>query len=268
MGPTSLKLSVAASALAVAGWAVLAGFAPPQATQADVITVQVDQPGAAISPSMYGVFFEDINFAADGGLYPELVKNRSFEFTEALTAWRKLERGDAEGELVVRNQGGLNSENPRYLRLRVYEPRNGYGVTNSGFRGMGIASGADYVFSAYVRSVGASPTSLRAEISDFDGKSLGTATLTGFTPQWKKLQATIRATGASTRARLSVIASEKGEVDVDMISLYPKETWKNRPNGLRKDMVQLLADMKPGFVRFPGGCIVEGRRLESRYDRG
>ena len=267
MPPKTLQYSLALSTLAVAGWAVLAGFAPPQtAVTPDVVTVEVNQPGAAISPHMFGVFFEDINFAADGGLYPELVKNRSFEFTEALTAWRRLERADAEGELVIRAEGGLNRENPHYLRIRVYDPKGGYGATNAGFRGMGIQSGAEYVFSAYIRSVGSSPTTLRAEVTGGDNKQLATATLSGFTPQWKRYETTIKASGTNDRARLSIFVDQKGELDVDMVSLYPKETWNNRPNGLRKDMVQLLADMKPGFVRFPGGCIVEGRRLESRYD--
>ena len=215
---------------------------------------------------MIGVFFEDINFAADGGLYPELVKNRSFEFTEALTAWRKLERAEAEGELVIRTDRALNPENAHYLRIRVHDPKGGYGATNAGFRGMGIHSGAEYVLSAYVRSVGASPATLRAEVNGADNKPLATAALTGFTPQWKKYEATVRPSGTSDKARLSIFLDQKGELDVDMVSLYPKETWKNRPNGLRKDLVQLLADMKPGFIRFPGGCIVEGRRLELRYD--
>jgi alpha-N-arabinofuranosidase len=132
---------------------------------------------------------------------------------------------------------------------------------------MGIQEGAEYVFSAYVRSVGSSsPKTLAAEITGSDNKALGSATLSGFTPQWKKYEATFRASGTNERARLAVVVDQKGELDVDMVSLYPKETWKNRPNGLRKDLVQLLADMKPGFIRFPGGCIVEGRRLELRYE--
>ena len=186
MQPTTVKLSLALTTLAVAGWAVLAGFAPPQAGQTEVVSIEVNKPGPAISPNMFGVFFEDINFAADGGLYPELVKNRSFEFTEALTAWRKLERADAEGELVVRTERALNAENAHYLRIRVHDPKGGYGATNAGFRGMGIQSGAEYVLSAYVRSVGTSPTALRAEVTGADNKPLATATLTGFTPQWKK----------------------------------------------------------------------------------
>ena len=241
---------------------ILVGFAPPQAAQPEVVSIAVDKPGPAISPNMFGVFFEDINFAADGGLYPELVKNRSFEFTEALTAWRKLERAEAEGELVVRTERGLNPENAHYLRIRVHDPKGGYGATNAGFRGMGIHSGADT--SCLPTSAPLARLQLRSA-----QKSPGATTsrsprrhLTGFTPQWKKYEATVRASGTSDKARLSIFLDQKGELDVDMVSLYPKETWKNRPNGLRKDLVQLLADMKPGFIRFPGGCIVEGRRLD------
>ena len=96
---------------------------------------------------MFGAFFEDINFAADGGLYPELVKNRSFEFTEPLYAWRRVWRDGADGELTIRSDAPLNAQNPHYLRLRVYTPAGVYGLVNSGFRGMGVHSGAEYVLS-------------------------------------------------------------------------------------------------------------------------
>src|SRR6202012_5265585 len=120
---------------------------------AAVISVDVAHPGAAISPTMFGIFFEDINFGADGGLYPELVKNRSFEFQEPLTGWHEimnfsgkgLER--PKGELLVRDEAPLNASNPHYLKVRVYEP--GYGFYNTGFRGIGIESRVEYRFSAY-----------------------------------------------------------------------------------------------------------------------
>src|SRR3982750_873367 len=119
-----------------AGCLLIEAFDRP-AAGTDTIAVQVNHPGGAISPTMFGIFFEDINFAADGGLYPERVKNRSFEFTEPLTAWTKLAQGGAEGELDIRSDGALNESNPHYLRLRVYNPGSGYGVTNTGFRGIG-----------------------------------------------------------------------------------------------------------------------------------
>jgi alpha-N-arabinofuranosidase len=214
---------------------------------------------------MFGVFFEDINFAADGGLYPELVKNRSFEFTEPLYAWRRVWRDGADGELTIRSEDPLNAQNPHYLRLRVYTPAGVYGLVNSGFRGMGVHSGAEYVLSAYVRTHLRGPQALSARLTDERDQLIAEATLTGFTDQWKRYEATLRPAATHSRAQLELTAKGEGEIDIDMVSLYPKETWRDRPNGLRKDLVQLLADMKPGFIRFPGGCIVEGRRLELRY---
>jgi alpha-N-arabinofuranosidase len=233
-----------------------------------VIAVDAAHPGAAISPAMFGIFFEDINFGADGGLYPERIKNRSFEFDQPLKGWRailpitpKFELGPNKGELDLRTESPLNPSNPHYLRVRAYQP--GFGLSNSGFRGIGVDNGAEYRFSAYVRTGG--PKSLRATITDDSNHEIGTGTLTGFDGQWKKYETVIRASQTAPRAQFNLFLDEPGYVDVDMVSLFPVETWGRRPNGLRKDLVQLLADMHPGFIRFPGGCIVEGRRLATRY---
>ena len=249
----------------------LALLAPPLIhTQQTPATIAVDasHPGAAISPTMFGIFFEDINFGADGGLYPERIKNRSFEFDQPLTGWRAMlpitpkgEMGATKGELDLRTDDPLNSANPHYLRVRAYVP--GYGLSNSGFRGIGVEGGAEYRFSAYVRTGG--PKSIRATLTDASGHELGSGTLTGFDGQWKKYETIFRATATSQRAQFNLFLDEPGYVDLDMVSLFPVDTWGHRPNGLRKDLVQLLADMHPGFIRFPGGCIVEGRRLATRY---
>jgi alpha-N-arabinofuranosidase len=232
----------------------------------ETIAVDVSRPGAAIPPGLFGLFFEDINFAADGGLYPELVKNRSFEFTEPLAGWSK--NFSSEGELIALGEGGLNENNPHFLRLRSQSP-TGFDIANSGFRGMGVHSGAEYVFSAWVRwPKGVGPKTLRAALvagGRGGGGNLGEATLTGFNGQWKRYEAVLKAAVTAPNARLQLGVSEPGDIDVDLVSIFPKDTWKNRPNGLRRDLVQLLADMKPGFLRFPGGCIVEGRRLALRY---
>jgi alpha-L-arabinofuranosidase len=241
-----------------------AGEGPGEAT---VISVDGAHVGAAISPSMFGIFFEDINFGADGGLYPELVKNRSFEFQEPLTGWHEilsfsgkgLER--PKGELLIREEAPLNASNPHYLKVRVYEP--GYGFYNTGFRGIGMESGAEYRFSAYVRSGG--PKALRFTITDAKGNELGGGKIEGFDGNWKRYETVIRAKATEAHARLNFFVDEPGTLDLDMVSLFPVDTWKHRPNGLRKDLVQLLADMHPGFLRFPGGCIVEGRQLATRY---
>lgn len=254
----------------IALFAILfACFAPASRGQQDPLVIHVDtaHPGAAISSKMYGVFFEDINFAADGGLYPELVKNRSFEFNDPLMGWKEQMVVNAsglempKGELDVRTDKPLNANNPHYLRAKVYEP--GYGFYNVGFRGMGIEKGAEYRFSAYVRSDG--PKALRAVITDEQGKVIGGGKLEGFGNGWKRFETVISAEETVAKARLNLYIDEKGMLDLDMVSLFPTDTWKGRPNGLRKDLVQLLYDMHPGFIRFPGGCIVEGRTLLNRY---
>ncbi len=232
-----------------------------------VVTVDAAHPGAAISPQMFGVFFEDINFAADGGLYPELVKNRSFEFSDPLMSWHEIMRINdkglerPKGEMDIRTESPLNQSNQHYLRVKVTEA--GYGVWNSGYRGMGVESGAEYRFSAYIR--GGEGKSIRAVITDESNKEIGSGKLTGFDDHWKKYETVIRAGATTLNAHLNLFFDAPGSLDLDMVSLFPVDTWKQRPNGLRKDLVQLLADMHPGFVRFPGGCIVEGRQLATRY---
>jgi alpha-N-arabinofuranosidase len=233
--------------------------------QSDAVTVQLDRPGAAISPTLFGLFFEDINFGADGGLYPERVKNRSFEFPDPMMGWKRIARGEAKGTLQIYDAGSRSDRpNAHYLQIKA-DSSGGFGLTNEGFRGMGVEQGKEYLFSVLARNAGDTAASLRVEVEDADGKKLGEAGVTGLTSAWKSHTAVIRPVGTSGKARLNLLMEGPGKVDVDLISLYPKETWKNRPNGLRADLVQLLSELKPGFLRFPGGCIVEGRSLETRY---
>ena len=248
---------------------LLLPFDPLAALGQEPIVINVDaaHPGAAISPQMFGIFFEDINFGADGGLYPELVKNRSFEFSEPLAGWHEIMVVSAngidvsKGELDVRTDDSLNASNPHYLRVRTYD--SGYGFYNTGFRGMGVTAGAEYRFSAYVRSNG--PTGIRATLTNGAGREIGGGKLEGFTSKWQHYETVIHAGATEPRAQLNLFVDGTGSIDLDMVSLFPVDTWNRRPNGLRKDLVQLLYDMHPGFIRFPGGCIVEGRRLMTRY---
>lgn len=250
-------------------FAVIFSFCAFGAGQQDSVVIDVDaaHPGAGMSPQMFGIFFEDINFAADGGLYPELVKNRSFEFQEPLTGWHAAlsisGKGLAapKGEISIQTDAPLNATNPHYLRVTAYEP--GYGFYNTGFRGMGIQKDAEYRFSAYVRS--GSTKSIRAALTDGAGHEIGGGKLEGFNGTWKRYETVIRATDTTPKAQLNLFVDGVGYADLDMVSLYPVDTWKGRPNGLRKDLVQLLYEMHPGFIRFPGGCIVEGRQLLTRY---
>jgi len=235
--------------------------APPS-----TLTVQVDQPGARIPDTLFGLFFEDVNFGADGGLYPERVKNRSFEFPDPLMGWKQLDAGSSRGTVQVLEQGvSDDSGNVHYLRLQAGSRGQTLGISNEGFRGIGVEKGAEYIFSVRARHVNGEPVRLRVELIGAGGSSLGRATLEDITPAWETHTATLRATGRDAQASLNLRVEGSGALDLDLVSLYPKDTWRDRKNGLRPDLVRLLKDMKPGFLRFPGGCIVEGRRLDTRY---
>ncbi len=227
------------------------------------ITVLTGRPGAKINPAMWGIFFEDINFGADGGLYAELVKNRSFAFPDPLMGWTKINPSLADGKLSIREDNPFEPANPRYLRIQSAGTAP-FGVANEGFRGIGLRQDETYDFSARIRGVSGAPL-VNVQLYGTDGTLLASAPLRRFDSGWKTYTATLRPNDTDPKARLQIVLEGKGAVDLDQVSLFPRHTWKHRPGGLRADMVQMLADLKPGFLRFPGGCIVEGSVLERRY---
>ncbi len=225
------------------------------------ITVNAAKPGAAVSPTMWGIFFEDINFAADGGLYAELVKNRSFEFPMPMMGWKEIKKGGS-GKILIVNLGNEKPQNPRYASIKV-DATNNYGISNEGFRGMGLKA-ESYNCSVWAKS-SEGIVQMTIELVSASGKKLANASLSNLTNEWQQYNLSLSATDTSSKGSLTILFSGKGTIDIDMVSLFPQKTWKNRPKGLRADLVQMLADMKPGFIRFPGGCIVEGRDLLNRY---
>jgi len=224
------------------------------------LVVKAGNPVAPIQPTMWGLFFEDINFAADGGIYAELVKNRSFEFYKPLMGWKKTGEEYVGQFQIINSQ---NENNPRFLRLESLQGKE-LGLINEGFRGMGITSGESFNFSVFARQ-GEGASTLKVELLDSVGVVIGKTEVNGFSADWKKYEAKLVSTKTDSKAKLRVTLSGKGVLEIDMVSLFPENTWENRKNGLRADLVQKLADMKPGFIRFPGGCIVEGHELETRY---
>ncbi|NLK53844.1 MAG: alpha-L-arabinofuranosidase, partial [Bacteroidales bacterium] len=229
------------------------------------IVVQADKPGAEIQPTMWGVFFEDINFAADGGVYAELVKNRSFEFEFPLSGWRQLSQQNGTGRIVPGFYYPYNPGNPHHVSIFLDPAVESFGITNEGFRGMGIRKDAQYNFSVKARLHESSDIKMKVELLSASGQIIGTAVISGFTADWTNHKVSFAASDTELKALLRITLEGKGAIDLDMISLFPADTWKERENGLRKDLVQMIADLKPGFLRFPGGCIVEGRTLENRY---
>ncbi|TFF38596.1 alpha-L-arabinofuranosidase [Mucilaginibacter psychrotolerans] len=234
-------------------------------TQPKVYTIASGQVKAHIEPTMYGIFFEDINLAADGGVYAELVKNRSFEFDSHLAGWQQQQKAGGKGGIEVVDRTNERPENAHTIKIDVSDNAGYFGLSNEGFRGMGIKKGETYSFSVTARKPVANAVSLLVELHSAKGLVIGTAIITPTSTDWKKYNVKFVATATEDKASLYVWLKGKGAVELDMISLFPQHTWKNRPAGLRADLVQKLADMKPGFLRFPGGCIVEGRDLANRY---
>ena len=241
------------------------------------VTIQAGQPGVRISPTMYGIFFEDINFGADGGLYSELIKNRSFEFPDPMMGWSKLQREGAEGTLSIRNDDAFISGkaygqpgNENYLRIEVKEPGKGFGVTNEGFRGIGLQKGKNYWFSVHARSL-SDEMKFTVEVIAEDGRKITEGRFAGIKGDWERCPFMMQALDTDEKATLNFLVTSPSTLDIDMVSLFPEDSAVTCPYssnpipGLRKDIVKLLADMKPGFLRFPGGCIVEGHDLSLRY---
>ncbi|MFD1768619.1 alpha-L-arabinofuranosidase C-terminal domain-containing protein [Sphingobacterium suaedae] len=225
-------------------------------------TIELDKPTGKISPHMWGVFFEDINMGADGGIYAELVKNRSFEFDEPWMGWKKLDKSP-EGTFLIVNDTKRKG-NARSLHVHKPFPEK-LGLQNEGFRGMGVKAGEHYSFSVNYK-LSKPGLKMRVELVNEQDKTIGGGTLSLVdNAGWQTASVEFTAAETTAKAKLNVWIEGTGDAAFDMLSLFPKETWKNRPKGLRKDMVQILADMKPGFVRFPGGCIVEGRDLATRF---
>lgn len=213
---------------------------------------------------MWGVFFEDINFGADGGLYAELVKNRSFEFPTAMMGWRENRVNYHKGSFLIINRSD-NSANARFARITINNPDGNYSLTNEGFRGIGIHKGQQYDFSIIARAEKPTGLKIKVQALNYAGNIIGSTTIENFGNEWKKYTASFTSADSAQRGRLNLVFEGTGIIDIDVISLFPRDTWKNRPGGLRKDLVQKIADLKPGFIRFPGGCIVEGKDLTNRY---
>ena len=235
------------------------------ATAADnhVFEVNTKKLGATVQSTMYGIFFEDINYAADGGLYAEMVKNRSFEFPQHLMGWR------AYGKFEVRNDGPFE-RNPHYVRLSYAGHRDKFtGIENEGFFGIAVKKGATYRFSVWARCPEGGKATLEVRLVDNDtmgeNQEFVTTRVEVSGKEWKKYTAELKSPRTEPKGALRLFLRGNATCDVEHVSLFPTDTWKGRENGMRKDLAQALFDMHPGVFRFPGGCIVEGTDLESRY---
>ena len=232
--------------------------------------------GKAISDELIGIFFEDISSSADGGLYAELVQNGSFEYSPvekdgwgAGTAWRQVRPGHSLGFMEVRKDNGIHPNNPTYMRLHIervkeyydYSGWKGYGLQNDGFEGLSVKAGEKYDLSLFMRNVKGGVKSVRVALVEPQGwgkdpKLLADTQIKVESTGWQKYEAVLTPDSTCKKAVLQVLVLNQGDIDIDMVSLMPQDTYKG--HGLRKDLAQALAGLQPKFLRFPGGCVVHG----------
>ncbi len=242
--------------------ALAAGMGMNAAT--NELVVQTNKIGAPVQPTMYGIFFEDINYAADGGLYAEMIKNRSFEFPQNFMGWVTY------GNVGLKDDGPFE-RNPHYVRLS--DPGHAHkhtGLENEGFFGVSVKKGEKYRFSVWARTPDGDKSSIRVEL--VDTKSMGETQVIASenieinSKEWKKYQVVLTPTETQKEGKLRIFLNKPEKtVDLEHISLFPVDTWKGHENGMRKDLAQHLANLHPGVFRFPGGCIVEGTDVDTRY---
>ncbi|MFT3787316.1 MAG: alpha-L-arabinofuranosidase C-terminal domain-containing protein [Tepidisphaeraceae bacterium] len=258
--------------------------------------VEPDRAGPALNPRMYGVFLEEINTAIDGGLYAEMIRNRGFEeskppegFThrggrwvnpggyatdfffkadEELPYWNLIADGGAQATLSLDVHGDLNVATPRAAKLEVREIGTRAGLATKGYWGLGLRAGEQYRLTFWVRSDRAYGGKVSAIFEGASGKPIGAVQRTSspIGTKWHREELILTASADEPKARLVISADQPGTLWFDMVSLFPVRTFKDWPNGMRRDIAQMVADLKPGFVRFPGGCVVEGATHETAYD--
>jgi alpha-N-arabinofuranosidase len=244
------------------------------------VNAQTAKGGKKISSDLFGLFFEDINYSADGGLYAELVQNRSFEYNPTerkewhpFSYWEYISPGFSYGKISVETTTPVHPNNPHYIVLDVehvgheakFADVSGVGLKNTGFDGIVVKANDKYNFSMFVRQIGKTPGSFIVSLQTPKGEILAESKISTSSNDWTKYVASLIPTQSNDTACLVILATSEGKFAIDVVSLFPEKTFKNRSNGLRADLAQMLAEMKPRFIRFPGGCLVHGDGLGNMY---
>ncbi|NLT45866.1 MAG: alpha-N-arabinofuranosidase [Thermotogaceae bacterium] len=227
-----------------------------------VLTIDPSNLGPEISPFLYGIFFEDINHAVDGGLYAELVRNRSFEHKDPLEGWFAVFETGCQATFSIDSDLPLNENNLHYLSFDIASENKSVSLSNNGYDGIPLKKGKRYEFSAFIRGNSEYSGEIAVLLTDAKGNKIVEASLgSAFGAEWEKYSVEFEIPEDYSNSRLLLTLKGAGEVCLDMISLFPEENW----NGMRVDLLNMLEELRPGFVRFPGGCLVEGDSLENAY---
>ncbi len=236
------------------------------------LTADFSKPKTEVSKNLFGIFYEDINYAADGGLYGELIQNRSFEFKKshrsATECWKNANikpKKEAKSKAKGKRENPLNHNNPTYAQIEV--KRKWDGIENSGYNGIPLEAGKSYPLSLYLRTPDKKVKNAVIVVGSKEKNAKVTKIkIKKITNEWKKYTFTVTPKESVENAVLGIYAgARRGTLDIDFVSLFRADIYKNQENGLRADLAQMLEDLHPAFMRFPGGCLVEGARLEDRY---
>jgi alpha-L-arabinofuranosidase len=242
------------------------GLAIVASASAATLTVAADKPGHLISPTLFGIFFEDINCSADGGLYAEMVRNRNFEDADVPEHWEALNTGASKVQLSIDSTTPVSPKNPRSLKVEVGSVEHGRaGVSNAGFWGMALNRGETYSLSFYARGEKGFAGALTVSVEGTNAHSYVRVKTSTLGSEWKAYHFNLTPNDSDPSACLTITTDKPGTFYLDMVSLFPGTTWKGRPGGLRKDLAEMLGGLKPAFVRFPGGCWVEGDTMNLAY---
>jgi len=231
---------------------------PAHGQSAATMTIQVNQPGVVVSSNLFGIFFEEINYGGEGGVYAEMVRNRAFYDPVNPLFWTGVTQGTAAGTMAIDSSQPLNTNQPNALKLTMTSGSGSFGAGNSGFWGMSLKTGATYDLNFYARGSNGFSGNLGARLESADGTTnYAQSSFGGITTSWQKFSASLVSSGTDTNAQLVLSISNAGAVWLDVVSLFPRATFNNRTNGLRLDLGNMLASLKPSFLRFPGGNYIE-----------
>ncbi len=257
----------------------------PEAYAGTDVRITIDKSGKTheVPKTLWGIFFEDINYAADGGLYPELLQNRGFDWgTQGLHGWENDFRGDAQARVTLESGRPVHQATAKHARIEAFGTGQGRGagLRNRGYHGLHVEAGKSYDLSFYARGLDGYKGGLRAVLESGDKvlceyrvpngeMSIGSPRGAAFFPElpkWKRHSAVFTPGETHSHATFSILLDSPGIVELEQVSLYPQDTFKGRKNGLRRDLAEKLRDLQPGIVRFPGGCLTEGRDWTGWYD--
>lgn len=237
-----------------------------QAQTTATLTIQANQPGVQISSNLFGIFFEEINSAGDGGIYAEMVSNRNFEAPSLTAGWQFITTGGATGTLGADSSMPLSASNLYSAKVTFSSGTGGAGLANNGYWGMHFQAGQTYNLGFYARCSSGFTGAIYAGLQNASGsQNYAQGTITGLTTNWQSFSLTLVPSGSDTAGRLALVISQPGSVWLDVVSLFPQQTFDNRPNGMRPDLMNMLVNLQPSFMRFPGGSWVNGNSLTNMY---